>query len=100
VAVSAAPEKETTMARKNLRIKKKKKKRRQGKQKACYFSKMGHVCIDYKDDEFLRRFVTERGKIAPRRNTGTTARYQRLLSIAIKRARHLALLPYVREYYR
>ena len=93
-------EKEATMARKNLRIKKKKKKRRQGKQKACYFSKMGYVCIDYKDDEFLRRFVTERGKIAPRRNTGTTARYQRLLSIAIKRARHLALLPYVREYYR
>ena len=100
MALSAAHEKETTMARKNLRIKKKKKKRRQGKQKACYFSKMGYVCIDYKDDEFLRRFVTERGKIAPRRNTGTTARYQRLLSIAIKRARHLALLPYVREYYR
>ena len=93
-------EKEATMARKNLRIKKKKKKRRQGKQKACYFSKMGYVCIDYKDDEFLRRVVTERGKIAPRRNTGTTARYQRLLSIAIKRARHLALLPFVREYYR
>jgi small subunit ribosomal protein S18 len=100
VALSAVHEKEATMARKNLRIKKKKKKRRQGKQKACYFSKMGYVCIDYKDDEFLRRFVTERGKIAPRRNTGTTARYQRLLSIAIKRARHLALLPYVREYYR
>ena len=100
MALSAVHEKEATMARKNLRIKKKKKKRRQGKQKACYFSKMGYVCIDYKDDEFLRRFVTERGKIAPRRNTGTTARYQRLLSIAIKRARHLALLPYVREYYR
>jgi small subunit ribosomal protein S18 len=98
--LSAVHEKEATMARKNLRIKKKKKKRRQGKQKACYFSKMGYVCIDYKDDEFLRRFVTERGKIAPRRNKGTTARYQRLLSIAIKRARHLALLPYVREYYR
>ena len=41
-----------------------------------------------------------RGKIAPRRNTGTTARYQRLLSVAIKRARHLAMLPFVREYYR
>ena len=89
------------MARKNMRIKKKKKKKRKpGKQKACYFSKTGYVAIDYKDQELLRRFVTERGKIAPRRNTGTTARYQRMLSIAIKRARHLALLPFVREYYR
>ncbi len=89
------------MARKNLRLKKKKKKkRRPGKQKECYFSKTGMVAIDYKDEGFLRKFVTERGKIAPRRNTGTTAKYQRLLAIAIKRARHLALLPYVREYYR
>jgi small subunit ribosomal protein S18 len=89
------------MARKNLRIKKnKKKKKKPGKQKECYFSKMGYVAIDYKDRDLLRRFVTERGKIAPRRNTGTTARYQRMLSVAIKRARHLALLPFVREYYR
>ena len=88
------------MARKNLRIKKKKKKRRQGKQKVCYFCKTGMVAIDYKDVDLLRRFVTERGKIAPRRNTGTSARYQRLLSTAVKRARHLALLPFVREYYR
>jgi small subunit ribosomal protein S18 len=88
------------MARKNMRIKKKKKKRRPGKQKPCYFTKMGYVCIDYKDEELLRRFVTERGKIAPRRNTGTTAKYQRMLSTAVKRARHLALLPFVREYYR
>jgi small subunit ribosomal protein S18 len=89
------------MARKNMRMKKKKKKKRKpGKQKACYFSKMGYVAIDYKDQELLRRFITERGKIAPRRNTGTSARYQRMLSVAIKRARHLALLPFVREYYR
>lgn len=89
------------MARKNLRLKKKKKKkRRQGKQKECYFSKTGMVAIDYKDEELLRRFITERGKIAPRRNTGTTAKYQRLLAVAIKRARQLAMLPYVREYYR
>ena len=53
-----------------------------------------------KDDEFLRRFVTERGKIAPRRNTGTSPKFQRPLAIAIKRARHLALLPFVKEYYR
>jgi small subunit ribosomal protein S18 len=89
------------MARKNLRLKKKKKKKRkQGKQKECYFSKTGMVAIDYKEMDFLRKFVTERGKIAPRRNTGTTAKYQRLLAVAIKRARHLALLPYVKEYYR
>ena len=58
------------------------------------------VAIDYKDDELLRRFVTERGKIAPRRNTGTVPKFQRPLAIAIKRARHLALLPFVKEYYR
>jgi len=88
------------VARKNLRIKKKKKKRRHGKQKACFFSKSGMIAIDYKDDEFLRRFVTERGKIAPRRNTGTIPKFQRPLAVAIKRARHLALLPFVKEYYR
>ena len=88
------------MARKNLRIKKKKKKRRHDKQKICFFSKTGMIAIDYKDDELLRRFVTERGKIAPRRNTGTVPKFQRPLAIAIKRARHLALLPFVKKYYR
>ena len=88
------------MARKNLRLKKKKKKRKQGKQKVCYFTKNGIVAIDYKDEDLLRRFITERGKIAPRRNTGTSAKFQRPLALAIKRARHLALLPFVREYYR
>ena len=88
------------MARKNMRIKKKKKKRRHGKAKVCFFSKTGMIAIDYKDDELLRRFVTARGKIAPRRNTGTTPKYQRPLALAIKRARHLALLPFVKEYYR
>lgn len=88
------------MARKNLRIKKKKKTRRHGKPKVCFFSRNGIVAIDYKDEELLRRFVTERGKIAPRRNTGTLPKYQRPLAVAIKRARHLALLPFVKEYYR
>ena len=88
------------MARKNMRIKKKKKKRRHGKPKVCFFSKTGMIAIDYKDDELLRRFVTERGKIAPRRNTGTIPRFQRPLATAIKRARHLALLPFVKESYR
>jgi small subunit ribosomal protein S18 len=53
--------------------------------------------IDYKDVSTLRRFVTERGKIRGRRKTGTCAKHQRLLAVAIKRARHLALLPYTAE---
>jgi small subunit ribosomal protein S18 len=53
--------------------------------------------IDYKDDRRLRGFITDRGKIVPRRITGTCARHQRQLTTAIKRARHLALLPYVAE---
>ena len=50
--------------------------------------------VDYKDGGKLRRFLSERGKIEPRRKTGTCARHQRRLTVAIKRARHLALLPY------
>ena len=53
--------------------------------------------IDYKDIELLKRFISERGKILPRRVTGTSAKYQRMLTTAIKRARHMALLPYVKE---
>ena len=51
--------------------------------------------IDYKDVDLLKKFVSERGKILPRRVTGTSAKYQRKLTIAIKRARQMALLPYV-----
>lgn len=53
--------------------------------------------IDYKDSELLRKFITERGKILPRRITGLTARQQRQLTTAIKRARQLAMLPYVNK---
>ncbi len=53
--------------------------------------------IDYKDYETLRRYLTEHGRIRPRRQTGTCARHQRMLAIASKRARHLALLPFVVE---
>jgi small subunit ribosomal protein S18 len=53
--------------------------------------------IDYKDDKFLQRFMTERGKIVPRRNSGMCAKHQRDLAAAIKRARYLALIPYVGE---
>ena len=51
--------------------------------------------IDYKDPAKLRQYISDRGKIAPRRKTGTCAKHQRALALAIKRARHLALLPYV-----
>jgi small subunit ribosomal protein S18 len=53
--------------------------------------------IDYKDAAKLRRFLSERGKILPRRMTGTCAAHQREMTLAIKRARHIALLPYVTE---
>jgi small subunit ribosomal protein S18 len=79
---------------------KRRERERFGRKKKCYFTEHGYTCIDYKDIELLRRFVTERGKISPRRNTGTSAKYQRMLATAVKRARHLALLPYVRDYYR
>ena len=68
--------------------------------KKCKFCKDDVKHIDYKDDKRLRKFMTDRGKITPRRITGTCARHQRMLSHAIKRARMIALVPYVREYYR
>ncbi len=63
--------------------------------KYCRFKKYGIKYIDYKDPDFLLKFVNEQGKILPRRITGTSLKYQRRLNRAIKRARHLALLPYV-----
>lgn len=54
--------------------------------------------VDYKDEKLLSRFLTERGKILPRRLSGVTARHQRQIAIAIKRARYLALLPYIKGY--
>ena len=53
--------------------------------------------IDYKDPEFLKKFLNEQGKILPRRITGTSIKYQKKVAVAIKRARHLALLPYVAD---
>lgn len=64
------------------------------KDKYCRFRKSRIKYIDYKDANFLLKFVNEQGKILPRRLTGTSLKYQRKLSTAIKRARHLALLPY------
>jgi len=65
------------------------------KKKYCRFRKAGIKYIDYKDADFLLRFVNEQGKILPRRLTGTSIKFQRKIAVAIKRARHLALLPYV-----
>jgi len=64
------------------------------RKKFCYFTSNKLKEVDYKDVHLLKKFITENGKIVPSRITGTKARYQRLLAIAIKRARFLALLPY------
>lgn len=67
------------------------------KKKYCRFKKSGIKYIDYKDPEFLKKFLNEQGKILPRRITGTSLKYQRRVATAIKRARQIALLPYVTD---
>ena len=67
------------------------------KKKYCRFKKSGIKYIDYKDADFLKKFLNEQGKILPRRITGTSLKYQRKVAQAVKRARHLALLPYVTD---
>ena len=71
-------------------------KRRQRK-KVCQFCADKITVIDYKDSLKLRKFISERGKILPRRITGNCAKHQRALTVAIKRARHVALMPYVQD---
>ncbi len=71
--------------------------RYQARPKICQFCADKNAKIDYKAADMLRRFVSEDGKIRPRRQTGTCALHQRELARAIKRARHIALLPYVGE---
>lgn len=71
-----------------------------GRRKVCAFCVDKIDLIDYKDPVKLRRYISDRGKIEPRRKTGTCARHQRRLTIAIKRARHLALLPYTADHAR
>ena len=73
------------------------RKQRMGRKKVCYFTKNNITYIDYKDVELLKKFVSANGKIIPRRVTGTRAQYQRMLAVAIKRARQMALLPYVED---
>jgi small subunit ribosomal protein S18 len=72
-------------------------KNQQRAKKYCRFKRSGIRYIDYKDPNFLLKFVNEQGKILPRRLTGTSLKFQRRLSAAIKRARHIALLPFVTD---
>ncbi|MCW9066443.1 MAG: 30S ribosomal protein S18 [Ignavibacteriaceae bacterium] len=65
--------------------------------KICRFTQNDVKYIDYKDVKLLQRYVNEQGRIIPKRITGTSAKYQRELSVAIKRARHMALLPFVSD---
>ena len=67
------------------------------KKKYCRFKKSGIKYVDYKNPEFLKKFLNEQGKILPRRITGTSLKFQRKVAKAVKRARHLALLPYVTD---
>lgn len=72
-------------------------RQRRIKKKVCMFCADKNLVIDYKDADKLRKFVSEKGKILPRRVTGLCAKHQREMTTAIKRARHIALLPYIAE---
>jgi len=65
--------------------------------KYCRFKKFGIKHIDYKDSDFLLQFINEQGKILPRRITGNSLKYQKKVAVAVKRARHLAFLPFVAD---
>lgn len=67
------------------------------REKYCRFRRYGIKYVDYKDPDFLAQFLNEQGKILPRRITGTSLKYQRKVASAIKRARHIAILPYVTD---
>ena len=83
------------MQNRNARPAPRKKRRIFHRRKVCRFCADSSLAIDYKDAKSLRYFITERGKIIPRRITGTCAAHQRTLTTAIKRARAIALLPFV-----
>ncbi len=67
------------------------------RKKYCRFRKFGIKHIDYKDEDFLMQFINEQGKLLPRRITGNSLKYQKKVAVAVKRARHLAILPYVTD---
>ena len=70
------------------------------KKKYCRFKNAGIKYVDYKDAEFLKKFLNEQGKILPRRLTGTSQKFQKKVATAVKRARHLALLPFVTDMFK
>ena len=70
------------------------------KKKYCRFKKAGIKYVDYKDAEFLKKFLNEQGKQLPRRLTGTSQKYQKKVATAVKRARHLAMLPFVTDMFK
>lgn len=69
----------------------------QKREKYCRFKRFGIKYIDYKDPDFLLQFVNEQGKLLPRRITGNSLKFQRKIAVAVKRARHLAMLPYLTD---
>ena len=71
--------------------------RNENRKKYCRFKKNGIKYIDYKDANFLLKFVNDQGKILPRRLTGTSIKFQKKVALAVKRARHLGSLPYVTD---
>lgn len=70
------------------------------KDKYCRFKKYGIKYIDFKDPDYLGRFVNDQGKLLPRRITGNSIKYQRKVAQAVKRSRHLALMPYLTDQYK
>ncbi len=70
------------------------------KKKYCRFKKAGIKYVDYKDAEFLKKFLNEQGKLLPRRLTGTSQKSQKKVATAVKRARHLAILPFVTDMFK
>jgi small subunit ribosomal protein S18 len=75
-----------------------KSRRRFPRRKICYFRVAKAEYVDYKDVNVLRRFISDSGKILPRRVTGTSAKFQRLVTTAVKRARYMALIPYTSQH--
>ena len=72
-------------------------KKRRKKKRVCQFCASKDARIDYKNTQRLQKYVTERGKILPRRATGACAKHQREITTIVKRARHIALMPYVQD---
>ncbi len=68
------------------------------KRKVCYFTENKVKTLDYKDVALVKRFINDKGKILPKRVTGTKTRYQRVVAQAVKRARHMALIPFIAEH--